>query len=194
MLGVRRMRVWVGPMVAGLAVVLVVAGSSSITGRGSLRDASRVGMTALPRPTSGWVQVSAGVDHSCGVRADGTAWCWGSNAHGQLGNGTKRSSRVPVQVGAVPAYDPESEMGSDGDATWTQISAGSMNTCAVRSDHTAWCWGSNRYGQLGTPEVHAGTQSCEHRWLGRRARWAASGPDRVHPQQLAEHPRGTGAR
>ena len=184
MLGVRRMRVWVGPMVAGLAVVLVVAGSSSITGRGSLRDASRVGMTALPRPTSGWVQVSAGVDHSCGVRADGTAWrgaatrtvSWETARSGARGS-RFRSARCRLRPGVGNGLGRRRDLDAD--------SAGSMNTCAVRSDHTAWCWGSNRYGQLGTPEVHAGTQSCElgdgggdHDGLLRAGR--------VNPQQLVQ--------
>ena len=172
-------------MVAGLAVVLVVSGASNIGRFGAQRDSLHAGLGDLPKPTSGWLQVSAGVDHSCGVRADGTAWCWGSNAHGQLGDGTKTSSRAPVQVAPVPAYDPNSQRGSDPSAAWTLISAGSMNSCALRSDHTAWCWGWNRYGQLGTPEVHGGTQSCN---IGGTAGNTEGcwGPDHVHPQQLVD--------
>src|ERR1700710_2264327 len=117
----RRMRVWATLTLTCLAVVIVVAGSSGVASMWPHHAAANPsGLADLPQPTSGWVQVSAGVDHSCGVRADGTAWCWGSNAHGQLGNGTKHSSRVPVQVGQVPAYDPDTEMGSDAGATWTQ--------------------------------------------------------------------------
>lgn len=34
------------------------------------------------------VSVAAGIESSCAVIADGTARCWGSNDHGQLGNGS----------------------------------------------------------------------------------------------------------
>ncbi|HVM66199.1 MAG TPA: EGF domain-containing protein, partial [Acidimicrobiales bacterium] len=39
---------------------------------------------------------------ACGLRSDGTAWCWGSNANGQLGDGTTTNRPGPVQVGKAP--------------------------------------------------------------------------------------------
>ncbi|MEU0553267.1 hypothetical protein [Dactylosporangium sp. NPDC006015] len=60
---------------------------------------------------------------------------------------------------------------------WTQVSAGSGNTCAVRSDATLWCWGANGTGQLGVGDT-----------TGRRvptqvggAAWASfdTGPDHI---------------
>lgn len=40
-----------------------------------------------------------GVRNFCAVRRDGTLWCWGgNNFNGQLGDGTRRTSRVPVMV------------------------------------------------------------------------------------------------
>ncbi len=47
--------------------------------------------------STGWVSVSAGNSHSLAVKTNGTLWSWGSNAQGQLGDGTAWSS-VPVQV------------------------------------------------------------------------------------------------
>jgi alpha-tubulin suppressor-like RCC1 family protein len=38
----------------------------------------------------------------CGVTVDGTAYCWGENSDGQLGNGTTTSSIVPVKVAGQP--------------------------------------------------------------------------------------------
>jgi cysteine-rich repeat protein len=46
----------------------------------------------------GHVWVDAG--HTCAVLSDGTAWCWGANSYGQLGNGATADSNVPVQVAA----------------------------------------------------------------------------------------------
>lgn len=71
---------------------------------------------AVPPASPGWSTVSAGERHTCGVRRDGTLWCWGE---GRLS---------PGQVGT----------GAD----WVSVSAGIAHTCAVRRDKSLWCWGS----------------------------------------------------
>ena len=82
------------------------------------------------------VQLAAGARHTCALQARGTAYCWGSNGKGQLGDGTTRTvRRAPVQVMGVE------------DAT--QIVAGGSFTCALRRDGTVLCWGSNTEGQMG---------------------------------------------
>jgi len=41
----------------------------------------------------------AGGTHTCGLATDGTAYCWGYNGSGQLGDGTSGTDRlVPVAV------------------------------------------------------------------------------------------------
>jgi len=83
-----------------------------------------------------WCQVSAGCQHSLAVRNNGTAWAWGSNVQGQLGNNTTTSSRSPVSV-------------VGGFTDWCQVSAGCQHSLAVRNNGTAWAWGLNSFGQLG---------------------------------------------
>lgn len=80
-----------------------------------------------------WRIVSTGGGHSCGIKADGTAWCWGEGADGKLGNNSGANSTVPVQV--------HQNASSTGWSDWVQISAGSYHTCGIRSEGTAWCWG-----------------------------------------------------
>jgi alpha-tubulin suppressor-like RCC1 family protein len=92
-----------------------------------------------------WRTVSVGYQHACGIADDGTAWCWGRNPSGQLGNGTAGvSSPVPVRV--------------LGGASWRSIDAAGSNTCGVQEDGSAWCWGADNYGQLGDgPDDYSST-------------------------------------
>jgi alpha-tubulin suppressor-like RCC1 family protein len=83
-----------------------------------------------------WCQISAGSEHSLGVRQNGTAWAWGNNGQGRLGDNTTANKSSPVSV-------------VGGFTDWCQISAGGCHSLAVRQNGTAWAWGSYSYGKLG---------------------------------------------
>lgn len=85
------------------------------------------------------VAVSAGGYHTCAVLSDGTAWCWGANNYGQLGDGTTDPSAVPVQVRQRASFLTHVR----------SISASFFQTCAVKTDDSVWCWGWNLDGRLG---------------------------------------------
>jgi alpha-tubulin suppressor-like RCC1 family protein len=70
------------------------------------------------------------------VRPDTSLWCWGGNRYGQLGNGGTGDAAQPVRVTAPADH-------------WLTVAVGAESTCALRSDAGLWCWGDNRYGQLG---------------------------------------------
>ena len=96
-----------------------------------------VGCSMTPQPVDNgltFTSITAGGDHSCALTADGSAWCWGANASGELGNGTQTLSGVPVAV--------------SGGLHFSAISAGETHTCGITSTGT-WCWGSNSAEQLG---------------------------------------------
>ena len=76
--------------------------------------------------------------HSCGVTADGRAYCWGENGDGQLGNGTTTNSSTPVRVTGILASK-----------TVVQISVGGSTSCALTSDNLIYCWGGNGSAQFG---------------------------------------------
>jgi alpha-tubulin suppressor-like RCC1 family protein len=80
--------------------------------------------------------VSSGHFHTCMVRRDGSAWCWGSNVQSQLGDGTTTDSHVPTLVTGL-------------DSGVASIAAGLDHTCALKTDGSVWCWGDNGHGQLG---------------------------------------------
>jgi alpha-tubulin suppressor-like RCC1 family protein len=87
-------------------------------------------------PLAPLLSVSAGVFHSCGIAADGMAWCWGSNESWQLGGSPAGASTVPALVRQGFAL--------------RSISAGYVNSCGLDATGAAFCWGSNQYGGLGS--------------------------------------------
>jgi alpha-tubulin suppressor-like RCC1 family protein len=43
-------------------------------------------------------KIAAGSEHTLAVKTDGSLWTWGKNSHGQLGQGIKNYSEVPIYV------------------------------------------------------------------------------------------------
>ncbi len=89
------------------------------------------------------LQLSAGWHHTCAVVNEGgqsRVKCWGSNQHGELGNGTTNDSTTPVTV-LAKASVPLSGV--------KQVSASRYYTCALMNDGTVKCWGWNEGGKLG---------------------------------------------
>ncbi|HPS94216.1 MAG TPA: RCC1 domain-containing protein [Deltaproteobacteria bacterium] len=47
---------------------------------------------------SDWAAAAAGAFHSLAIRTDGSAWAWGRNDSGQLGDTTQSNRNTPVQL------------------------------------------------------------------------------------------------
>ena len=99
------------------------------------------------------VALTAGWAHTCAVTSAGAVLCWGSNADGQLGDGTTTNRLTPVVV---------SGLGSGA----TVVSAAARHTCAVTSAGAAWCWGWNGSGQLGDGTTTAALTPVAVSYLG----------------------------
>lgn len=75
--------------------------------------------------------ISGVASHACVVKTDGTAWCWGINFQGQLGNASASGHEpAPVQVTAL---------GTDA----KDVAVVGSSSCAIKQDGTAWCWGGS---------------------------------------------------
>jgi alpha-tubulin suppressor-like RCC1 family protein len=82
--------------------------------------------------------IAVGWNQSCALLANQTVWCWGSQNHGLLGNGTSDENIVsPTPVQAV------------GINTAAAIACGGLNCCALLANGTLKCWGYNTFGQVG---------------------------------------------
>ena len=80
--------------------------------------------------------VSTGASHSCVINADQTISCWGSNAHGELGNNSTTDSASVVFVSNLSQA--------------SNLVVGMNHTCAVvGAAQVIECWGDNSNGQLG---------------------------------------------
>jgi alpha-tubulin suppressor-like RCC1 family protein len=111
-------------------------------------------MTAsLPVAIDGVAHIAAGHHHSCAIKRDGTLWCWGANGQGQLGDGSTVDRPTPVQVEGLAGVTAVALNGFD-----AQGSLG--HTCAIAAGGRLWCWGSNRFGELGdgSTDSHATPQ------------------------------------
>lgn len=100
-----------------------------------LRGPTRVGLD------DDWVDVVAGIDFSCGIKADGRAFCWGQDYAGQLGDGPG---------GAGGETPREVTVGSG--TGWSRLDADDRHVCGLRDDGSLWCWGLNDAGQVGGAE------------------------------------------
>jgi alpha-tubulin suppressor-like RCC1 family protein len=97
---------------------------------------------------SDWQTVSAGAEHTCALKTDGTAYCWGSNRYGQLG--TTVTDTVCV-FDATTSYSCASRPTAvSTNLKFVSISAGQRHTCAITTTRDAYCWGGNDQGQLGS--------------------------------------------
>lgn len=108
-------------------------------GRGTIGTSAST-MQQVVALGTGVAMAAPGEYHTCALRTDGTAWCWGRNFNGQLGNDTATSSLTPVQV----KLDADRTLG---DVAW--ISAGEAQSCAVTTSGAVFCWGANWNGRLG---------------------------------------------
>lgn len=110
----------------------------------------------LPQPT----QLSAGGEASCVRIDDGTVRCWGTDAHGQLGDGRSGGfSPAPTLVIASPGAAQNNPL-----QAVESVRVGGSSVCAKLSDRSVRCWGSNEAGALGTGNLSPVTGPVPLSW------------------------------
>jgi alpha-tubulin suppressor-like RCC1 family protein len=94
-----------------------------------------------PGPVTGGIAFASltvgGGQHTCGLNAAGTAYCWGTNIDGELGNGT-------ISINPNPTPAPVS-----GGFVFASLAGGVYHTCGLTAGGGAYCWGDNGTGEIG---------------------------------------------
>ena len=109
-----------------------------------------------------FISVSAGDDHTCGVRETGSVACWGND---------------------------EDDQSTPPEGLFISVDAGDNHTCAVRKTGAVACWGRNNYGQATPPEdvfvsVSAGeAHTCGIRETGAVACWGRNDDGQATPPE-----------
>ena len=89
------------------------------------------------------VQLVTGEFSTCALLDDGSVKCWGRNDSGQLGLGGTTDSLVPANL---------VDLGPGLKAV--ELAAGLAHVCALLTDGSVKCWGSNSHGQLGLGDAN----------------------------------------
>ena len=128
-----------------LAAGCIMDGTESDrTGSGLGYEAGGLAVPVVP------TTVRAGGVHTCAVQGGGVR-CWGAHDLGELGIGFFLNGATPpgcrIAYGALQCDSPVSVPGLTSGVLG--VATGFAFSCALKSDGTVVCWGSNLYGQLG---------------------------------------------
>ena len=82
--------------------------------------------------------VSVGSTSACVVTTVGAVRCWGSNSYGELGTAVTmgQSTHVPTAINNLTGV-------------FSTVVVGLFGACAMKSDKSIYCWGSDLWGQRG---------------------------------------------
>jgi alpha-tubulin suppressor-like RCC1 family protein len=87
---------------------------------------------------------------ACAALPDGTVRCWGENSAGEwLGFASADCGPYPISSALVDVPCQTTPKGVTGAPAATAVGAGGEHCCALATDGTASCWGSDDFGQLG---------------------------------------------
>ncbi|HST57994.1 MAG TPA: hypothetical protein VLK84_04890 [Longimicrobium sp.] len=84
---------------------------------------------------------------SCGTAVAGATYCWGQDNFGQLGNGTGNS---PCMAGTFQHQCSLTPVPVQPAMGFVALTGSSEHTCGLSQNRTAWCWGLNIKGELGS--------------------------------------------
>ena len=136
---------------------------SAVTPQSPRSEAKGGAVAAAAGAPASFTAVSAAVDHTCGVKTDGSLTCWGSNSDGQsmppagefvyVNSGYRNTCGVK-RDGLIVCwgYDGFDKKSTPPAGEFASVSTAYNHTCGVKTDGIVACWGGNRDGQATPPE------------------------------------------
>ncbi len=90
--------------------------------------------------------MSISLGTTCALDTEGKAYCWGTNANGQIGDNTAIGKNTPVNISAFGDITNKTlkAIYTIGDDT-----SQGRRTCALDTEGKAYCWGIGQGGQIG---------------------------------------------
>jgi alpha-tubulin suppressor-like RCC1 family protein len=141
------------------ALALMADGTALAWGSDTNGQLGRGTISGIPIPVqpiglgtgSGAISLASRAQSTLTLRSDGTVLAWGSNANGQLGDGTLDNQNTPVSVACRVGDAPGSAFcsGTGQLRGVSEIARGVSHSLAVLVDGTVLTWGANTNGQLG---------------------------------------------
>ncbi|OVA15573.1 Regulator of chromosome condensation [Macleaya cordata] len=87
--------------------------------------------------------VSAGLWHTICISTEGDVYAFGGNQFGQLGTGADTAETLPRLLDAPSIENEHAKL----------VSCGARHSAIITDDGKVFCWGWNKYGQLGLGDV-----------------------------------------
>ncbi|KAK1320419.1 Ultraviolet-B receptor UVR8 [Acorus calamus] len=95
--------------------------------------------------------VAAGLWHTICISVDGAVYAFGGNQFGQLGTGSDQAETLPRLLDAPCLEDKTAKI----------VSCGARHSAIITEDQKAFCWGWNKYGQLGLGDAIDRSTPCQ---------------------------------
>ena len=121
-------------------------GTEGELGNGAMKDRHRPVEVKLPKGVR-IKAVRVGIDFAVAVTTTGRVYAWGIGTSGQLGNGERKSSDLPVRVDLPRGVQVKA------------VSAGANSAIALTSTGRVLAWGDNHEGQLGNGRTRTSRQA-----------------------------------
>ena len=121
------------------------SGGNGVLGDGSNASNPTPGLVTLDEGDIP-ISITAGLGFYCIVLDTGVSKCWGGNWHGALGDG----GVLDDFNNGIPRVLPTNVTGNH---SFVAIESGQQNTCAIKSNGSAYCWGRPYDGATGDGSI-----------------------------------------
>jgi alpha-tubulin suppressor-like RCC1 family protein len=154
---------------SGVANVTVRAGGQTASVSGSIQPREFIS-TPIATAPAGSLILSAGEDATCGILPLGRGYCFGragllgvakdTVCFNDIRPSTEGCTLIPLRIA--------------GQLNFVNISVGDSVACGATADNKAYCWGSQKYGQLGNGVASGGSSNAPALVVGAASRTAVS--------------------